>query len=262
MCGNNLITFLLNRKGCRVLSVTLLMVTMSFFSCGTAETKFSHSTIEHRDGDVNLYRHSLALRFAPRLHLHPDEPFEIIGIIPVFHPEKPIIAYHFFFEDDAILAGRGTEVDHEILWVEYDPVTLKVSDVVTYWHRTVLKTDTCVINAKASQQRPSVCIQWGQHGILPLGWETLTTARPSLELRLHYSASKTISRIRGVQKVDSVVTFRGSYREYLQFTKKVDSAYYVKKEKIIVTEYPEEELRLRFKQTFDMKKEWHWWSPR
>jgi len=250
MCSDKLITFLLNRKGCMALSITLLMTAMFLFSCGTAGTTLSNSTIEHRDGDMNLYRHTLALRFAPRLYLHSEEPYEIIGIIPVFHPAMPIIAYHIFFEEE--IMPNFTKLDHEILWVEYDPVTLKVSDVSTLWHRTVLRTDTCLMDAKASQQRPTVFIQWGQHGILPLGWKILKTARPRAELRLHHKlASSPFSR----------VIFQGSYLEYVQFTKEVDASYYVKNQEIIVAEYSEE-LRSIFKQKFDLKKEWPWWSPR
>jgi len=250
------------------------MVTIPLFSCGTTETEFSRSTIEYQDEDMNLYRHNLALWFAPRLYMHEDEPFEIIGIIPVFHPEKPIIAYHIFFEDDAPFPGIGEELDHEILWVEYDPVTLKVSDVATYWHRTVLRTDTCLINAKASQQRPKVFIQWGQHGLLPLGWDKLTTVRPIGELWTHYKIVsgkihhnfiiRFIRWILRLQNVDSEVIFKGTYEEYCQFTKEVDVTDYVKNQEIIVDEYPDNELRSRIETrfgTFGRKKEWPWWSP-
>lgn len=242
-----------------MLSGVFFMAAMSLLSCGTRTTHFSHPTLEHRDAAMNLQ--TLALRFAPRLYLHPDEPFEMIGIIPVFHPAKPLIAYHIFFEEDALFAGRGKELDHEVVWVEYDPITLKVSDVATLWHRTVLRTDTCLVNAKASQQRPTVFIQWGQHGILPLGWETLGTLRPVGELFVHYTLVRTFSRIPGVQAVDTLVTFRGSYKEYLQLTRAVDAASYLRNQKVIVAEYATEGLKARMKQTFGAKKEWPFWSP-
>ena len=259
MCCDNLIKFLRNKMRHLVFSVTLLMVTMTFFTCETAGLKSGQLTIEHHDGIMNYY--SLALHFAPRLYLHEDEPFEIIAIIPVFHPVKPIIAYHIFLEDDAVFAWGGKEIDHEIIWIEYDPITLKVSDVATYWHRTVLRTDICLMDAKASQQRPKVFMQWGQHGILPLGWEKLQTARPFVELLVHYNLVTEFSRIRTEKNIDSPVTFQGSYQEYLQFTRAVDAATYLKNQKIIVAEYPTEELKSQVKQTFPLKKEWPFWYP-
>ena len=265
MCGNNLLTILFNRKIRIVFSVALLMVTMPLFFCGTTETEFSRSTIEHQDEDMNLYRHNLALRFAPRLYIHDEDSTEIFEIIPVFHPEEPVIAYHIFLEDDALFKGWGKEIDHEILWVEYDPVTLKVTDVATYWHRTILRTDTCIVDAKASQQRPKVFIQWGQHGLLPLGWETLKTLRPRGELWVHYILAKIFTKIPWWQKVPSPIIYQGTWEDYtLRFTKEVDATDYVRNQEIIVDEYPDNELRSRIETrfgTFGRKKEWPWWSP-
>lgn len=240
-------------------SVTILMATIFLNSCETVGTNLSKLKIEHHDSVLNLS--ALALQFAPRLYLHPDEPFKIVGIIPVFHPAKPVIAYHLFFEDDAVFAWGGKDIDHEIIWVEYDPITLKLSDVATYWHRTVLRTDTCLMDAKVSQQSPKVFIQWGQHGILPLGWEKLLTARPLVELVVHYNLVRTFSRIQGKQDFDSTVTFQGSYKDYLQFTEEINAADYIKEQSIIVAEYSAEKLESRIKHTFPLKKEWPFGSP-
>ena len=247
-----------NRKIGVVFTAVALFTALLMDACASGRNVRTVSTLEHRDGVTNL--HALALRFAPRLYLHPDEPFEITEIIPVFHPVKPIVAYHIFFEDDALFAGRGKEVDHEIVWVEYDPVTLKVSNVATLWHRTVLRTDKCLIDAKASEQRPRVEVQWGQHGLLPLGWETLQTVRPRVELVVHYNLVRILQRIPRIQAVEPSVRFKGSYREYLRFTREVDAVNYVKNQEIIVAEYTAEELKSRVKQSFGVKKEWPFWS--
>ncbi|MFC1477505.1 hypothetical protein ACFL6L_03450 [candidate division KSB1 bacterium] len=249
------------------------MALLPYFSCGTAGPSAGYPVIEYKDGDMTEYLHKIALRFAPRLYLHADEPYDIVAIIPVFHPERPVIAYHIFFANE-VMPHRTVKdrqfLDNEILWIEYDPVTLKVSDVATYWHRTVLRTDTCVINANASFQRPSVHIQWGQHGILPLGWDKLTTARPGAELRLHYKlVSREMQRnilmrfIRGIlmhRDDEPLIEFEGPFEKYIRFTKEVDAADYVKDHQIIVKEESFLDLESRFTQTtFSRKKEWPWW---
>ena len=129
----------------------------------------------------------------------------------------------------------------------------------------MLRTEACIVDAKASQQHPKVFIQWGQHGLLPLGWDKLATVRPRVELLAHYSLARTIPKIPGVQKnVDAPITFDGSWEEYIQFTKEVDVAYYLRNAEIVVDEYPDAELRSRIEPTygeFGRKKEWPWWSP-
>jgi hypothetical protein len=265
MYSDRLTTQGLRRKRGLVTAATIMILGLLVLSCGRRE-RIRLSGIEHyRDGDIGFCRSALVLRFAPRLYMHDADSTEIFEIVPVFHPERPVIAYHLFLGDDALFAGWGKEIDHEILWVEYDPVTFKVADVATYWHRTVLRTDKCTVDAKASQQRPKVFVQWGQHGLLPLGWDDLATARPRAELLAHYGLIKTLPRIPGTQKnVDGPVTFTGSWEEYIRFTREVDVAYYLEKAEIVVSEYPDAELRALIEPkygVFGRKKEWPWWSP-
>ena len=245
----------------RLLLVVVLLVVICLSACRTAVPPFRGSTAEsYRDGETDL--NLLALRFAPRLYLQQDEPYDIMAIIPVHHPARPVIAYHIFFEEEVINAGRGKDLDPEIMWVEYDPVTLKVADVATLWHRTVLRRSTCTVNAKASQQRPSVYVQWGQHGIMPLGWETPKSARPYGELLFWYNWIRTGNRIPGVQKGEVKETFSGEWKDYITFAKEVDAVFFVQRQEIIEDERPYKELESRINRSFDRKKEWPWWSPR
>ena len=237
-----------------VLFYLALIVTLNTVSC-TRMDRCSHlPLLEHVDCKANP--ESLALRFAPTLHLQPQEPYAIIAIIAVLHIEKPLIAYHIFFEDDAFMAGRGKSCDHEIMWVQYDPITLKVIDVFTLWHRTVLRTDSCLMNAKASGQRPSVDIQWGQHGILPAGWTDLHTTRPRLELWAHYNLMRHANRILAMGAPEQEVSFDGSYDQYVNFLEASD---FLREEKVILAIDPSEELRSRIGLTFAVKKDWPAW---
>lgn len=238
------------------MSSVLLMAVLSLV-CGKQGRDPARPASVHSDRMGDL--HTLALWFAPILYLHPDEPSEIMTVIPVFHPTKPIVAYHIFFDDDAFLAGRGKDIDHEVVWVEYDPINLKVEDVLTLWHRTVLRTDACVLDARRPEQRPRISVQWGQHGMLPLGWENLTSARPRLELRMHYNLARYINRIPLASPKRPVIAFAGSYEEYLTFTEAVDTSIYIEERDTVIAEDCEGELRLRIHQSLSIKKQWPDW---
>jgi len=234
-----------------------LLFAFTMISCSAPVGRSSPTHADYIDGAADLA--AVALRYAPILFLHPDEPFHVVAVIAVYHPAKPLIAYHIFFDDDAFLAGRGKSVDHEIAWVEYDPVTLKVTDVFTLWHRTVLRTESCLMDAKASGQRAKIEVQWGQHGLLPFGWKSLVTARPRLELAMHYEVVRYINRLPKASSMKPAVSFNGSFNDYLAFTKKVDAVDYIHERDIVKAEHSLEFLRSRLGTTFLPKKEWPDW---
>ncbi len=235
-----------------------LILAAVVLSCGASGEYKIMPAIEYSDGHQN--RNVLVHRFAPKLFLHAEEPYGIIAVIPVCHPEKPIIAYHVFFEHDAVLFGGGAS-DHEIVWVQYDPVTLKTTNVFALWHRTVIRTDICVLDAKASGQRPSIMVQWGQHGMLPLGWESLLSVRPRLEFRFHYNLVHHLNHMPKIGSRKSAVVFEGSYEEYKRFPQTVDLRGLIPGRDVIVAEYCEDELISRLPETteFRVKKEWPDW---
>ena len=65
--------------------------------------------------------------FAPRLVLVRGEFFPLKDIAAILHPEKPIIAYHLFWEDDLGFPSDNDPCDHEVVWIEYDPASLRVT---------------------------------------------------------------------------------------------------------------------------------------
>jgi hypothetical protein len=193
------------------------------------------------------------------LFLNDQEPYELKTVIPVFHPSRPLIAYHFFFEDDAVYSGEGKTMDHELAWVQYDPVTLKVMDVHTFWHRTILRTEECVMEAKQSGQRPRIDVQWGQHGLLPDGWHGLNTVRPRLELVLHYSLVAGLESSSIEEASGGDVAFHGSYEAYTTFARYVDAATFIQEENIIISENPADDIGSRVGCSYAEKKEWPYW---
>jgi hypothetical protein len=111
------------------------------------------------------------LRFAPRLHLVRGEFFPLKDIAAIVHPERPVIAYHLFWEDDLGFPSDNDPCDHEVVWVEYDPATERVTRVSTYWHGRITTTDAATADANAHGGRPWIGVEWGFHGSVP--WQAI-----------------------------------------------------------------------------------------
>jgi hypothetical protein len=238
------------------LAAMLLVVALGSVGCGAGKAGRAPWP-EYSGPEVSPQQ--LALWFAPDLYLNSSEPFGVVAVIPVLHPSEPIIAYHVFFDDDAMLAGRGKQLDHEVMWVKYDPVTLKAVDVLTLWHRTVLETGACAPDARLRGQHARVCVQWGQHGLLPFGWESLVTVRPRLELLMHYELVRYINRIPRASRKRPPVAFQGTYQAYTSFTRELQTRAYVETTAVVVGDDSDDALRARLAESFMLKKQWPDW---
>lgn len=228
-----------------------MMLLASVAGCGPGADGVRHSARIPTHGSDDL--ETLARRFAPVLRMHAQEPFAVAHAAAVFHPTRPLVGYHVFFTDDVVRPHGGERLDHEVIWVEYDPVTLKVTDVATYWHRTVLRTAECIADAQSRSQRPIVDVQWGQHGMLPLGWEALRTARPAVELRVHYRMARGSDR--AVFPVhEKAFAFVGSYDDYVTFAARLELADLI--DSVVVGATPAEALAGRIDADFAGKKHW------
>ena len=206
---------------------TLCALLCLLYACAPSRLRVPTEVISYREEPPTSL--DLAMRFAPRLYIQPSEPYRIRDLIVLIHPQKPLIAYHFLWEEDIVGAGMGKECDHEIAWIEYDPISLKLVDLWTLWHRGLLHTEASVMEAKRHRHRPKLCVQWGQHGMLPFGWENLPTARPRVELRLHFALASSIQ----MGTVDSL-KFQGDYSDYLAYSELIDTRQYVRPEKVVV----------------------------
>ena len=114
---------------------------------------------------------ALVQKFAPRLQNVPGEFFALKDIVAILHPGKPIIGYHLFWEDDLGFPSDNDPCDHEVVWVEYDPPSLRVTRVSTYWHGRIVSTDEATADANAHGGRPWIGVEWGFHGSVP--WQAL-----------------------------------------------------------------------------------------
>lgn len=115
----------------------------------------------------------LIQKFCPRLLMNSKECFPLKDVVAVHHPIKPIIGYHLFWEDDYDFPDDYEPCDHEEIWIEYDPKTEVVTNVMCWFHSRVLKSEDAVKEAHSNQQRAIIRIEWGKHGSLLCGWESL-----------------------------------------------------------------------------------------
>lgn len=152
-----------------------------------ASAAYSRALAAQPAADPNPEERALILRFAPRLFTHAQEPFPLKDAAAILHPDKPFIAYHFFWEDDIDFPDDNDPCDHELIWVELNPDRTRAVNYYLYFHGRILKAPPKAIqDMTAHQGRPAVLVQWGKHGSLPFGWESLpiTADRQDLESTL------------------------------------------------------------------------------
>ena len=186
-------------------------------------------------------RRDAMLRFAPRVFQVRSDPFRLLDAVAIHHPDEPLIAYHFFWEDDIDFPADNDPCDHELVWVRYDPARNALSEVYTYFHGRILSSPEAVREAGAHNGRPRINIQWGKHGSLPSGWETLQiqanaddSERRYLDLQqpgslknYNFAAFQKL-RTEGRQQPAHPrtsgwpVRFDGSWEDFIRFDKEVD----------------------------------------
>lgn len=168
----------------------------------------------------------LAKEFCPIIQANEREFFNLKDVIVAIHPEKPQIAYHFFWEDDYDYPDDSEPSDHEVVWVEYDDLK-NISNIVTLYHRMYLSTEEALLEAKANDGRPIIYSEWGKHGNLIKGWEKCNfefNNRPIIEfVNDTYKDLVQGGRCkehRAKRKWPS--HFDGSFEDYLSYNKKID----------------------------------------
>ncbi len=119
--------------------------------------------------EMNIIR-----RFAPRLHTVATEFFPLKDAAAVLHPAERLIAYHLFWEDDIDFPDDNDPCDHEVVWVQFAPGGQAIERFWTYFHGRILEGgEPSLRDARDYGMRPRVDVQWGKHGSLPFGWESM-----------------------------------------------------------------------------------------
>ena len=116
----------------------------------------------------------LARRFAPRVYVTASEFFALKDFAVILHPTERVIAYHFFWEDDIDFPEDNDPCDHEVMWVRYSHDRMTIEKIWTYFHGRMLEGgEAALSDARKNRMRPTVNVQWGKHGSMPVGWEEL-----------------------------------------------------------------------------------------
>jgi hypothetical protein len=203
---------------------------------------------------------ALVLRFAPRLQNVPNEFFPLKDIVALLHPEKPVIAYHLFWEDDLGFPSDNDPCDHEIVWVEYAPATLKVVRVWTYFHGRVLTTDAATEEANAHGGRPWIAVEWGFHGSVP--WKGRETD-PATDAKLkdHWTTARNGKKMpRDPLARGWPEEYAASYEAFTTFSVLNDPVPMLKSRDLVyITRWPNATLnRYCLRYNFAWKLEWPW----
>lgn len=207
--------------------------------------------------EPSAQQRELVLRFAPRLHAVAGEFFPLKDVVAIIHPDKPVIGYRLFWEDDLGFPSDNDPCDHEVVWVEFDPASLRVTRVSTYFHGQILSPEPAVEEANASGGRPWIGTEWGFHGSVP--WGGLEAATPVL--RRHWEQAR-----RGRQGPVNPLArgwpekFPGTYEDYLEFSEPVDPRVLLEQRGIVwVSRWPMAALnRYGLRYNVAVKADWPW----
>jgi hypothetical protein len=192
-----------------------------------------------------------ARSLAPLLYLQRDEPFRLERIVAVVHPRRPIIGYHFLWQDDAHGAWLPftSPTDQEVVWVGYDSLGAP-TDVWTYWHSSIVHADW------RHRGAVSIDVQWGKHGSLPRGTrpDELPVTR---SLDAYYLLSWMLPDLwLGALARGGPACFCHGFARYLEFTEPVpiDSRIAA----VVRLEDPVGALRAVFGDKYSEKHPWPW----
>jgi hypothetical protein len=157
----------------------------------------------------------------------PKECFPLKDIVAVHHPSKPLIGYHLFWEDDYDFPDDYEPCDHEEVWIEYDPETEVVTNVMCWFHARILESKLAVNEALKNQDRAIFRIEWGKHGSLVCGWEDMK--EPLTGVSIPEWLRKTYEQVKRGGRVPSHPLkrfwpkgFEGDFEEYIDFSVTVD----------------------------------------
>jgi hypothetical protein len=221
----------------------------------------------------------LVERLAPRVFTTRSEPFALRDFAAVVHPDVPLIAYHFFWDDDIDYPDDNEPSDHEVVWVRYRPDGT-LDRFWTYFHGRVLDGGAAALaDARAHGNRPAVFVQWGKHGSMPIGWREQMIEAEATETEAEFypvGVPITLERYnrgtfdklatKGARAADHPLarvagwprTFTGSWNDFSRFDRAVDAAALLRSRKLVlVSRWNSATINQRFlRYNFKPKTEW------
>jgi len=226
---------------------------------GTASALYRRVLAADAPTEATAEQRALARQFAPRLMLVAGEFFPLKDIVAILHPDKPLIGYHLFWEDDLGFPSDNNPCDHEVVWVEYDPATKRVTKVSTYWHGRIVSTEAAAADANSHGGRPWIGVEWGFHGSVP--WQAPgNVAEVDRILRDHWEKAHT--RLKA-QPADPLARgwpreFAGDFAAFTKWTVPFDPRPMLRERGLVfVSRWPNATLnRWALRYNFAAKMEW------
>lgn len=178
------------------------------------------------DSIITNEMRAAVMRYAPLLHLTENEFFPLRDVVAIHHPEKPMIAYHLFWEDDYDFPDDYEPCDHEQVWMAYDPITEKVTGVWAFYHGSVITTSRAVESANEGN-RPSFRVQWGKHGSIPEDGERVQLPYGTVleDMRRTYEEVYAGGRMKDhpIKRKSWPEKYQGSWQDFMSFPVTIDS---------------------------------------
>jgi hypothetical protein len=202
---------------------------------------------------------ALVRKFAPRLHNVAGEFFPLKDVVAIIHPDRPVIGYHLFWEDDIGYPSDNEPCDHEIVWVEYDPVDEEITRVSAYFHGPILAPAAAPAEANAHGGRAWIGVEWGFHGSIPAGGLVLADAKLREHWRLAHAPRA--GRRRDPLARGWPEKFPGDYEAYVKFDVANDDvvAKLQANDFVDVSRWPNAVIdRCCLRYNFAAKTEWPW----
>ena len=199
---------------------------------------------------------------APLLYTTPSEPLPLMDVVAVVHPERPLIGYHLFWEDDIDFPDDDEPCDHEEVWVAFEPGAAAVSRVCCWYHSRLLDSAGAVRAANRRGGRPAVYVQWGKHGSLLDGWGDMRAAGLDLmdDMRRTYERLRTEGR----RCADFPparhwpVRFTGTWDDFIDFSCRVDPLDWLRRrERVIVSRWANAAINQHFL-LVNFHPKWEW----
>jgi hypothetical protein len=133
------------------------------------------------------------LSLAPRVFVTAEEPFRLKDAAAILHPERRVIAYHLFWDDDIDFPDDNDPSDHEVTWIQYDAAGAVVRVVTLFHGRLIAGSSAALVDAHGHGWRPRIDAQWGKHGPMPAGWRQISVATEESDTDTGIPAGLTVS---------------------------------------------------------------------
>jgi hypothetical protein len=201
-------------------------------------------------------------RYAPLLYTTPTEPLPLRDVVVIIHPERPIIAYHLFWEDDIDFPDDSEPCDHEEVWVSYDPESNQVTGVYTWYHSHLVASQEAVDAANRRDGRPIIYVEWGKHGSLLDGWQDMRVDGVSIIGKMQRTHERL--QTKGHRLVDHPLArnwprkFEGSWEDFVDFSHLVDSIEWIEdKDVVMVSRWGNATINQHFL-LYNFHPKWEW----